>query len=369
MVAPPKPVDITVSEAISIYLDACLAKVDIGKYSQHTYESYTAHLEFFESIVGEGKLLDDVTGEDCDRAMRSYAVSPDRRRQVPIDSDSSPAPVVRGRRGSVASKSGTSQKMFYSALAAFFVESKHRRWVQESPVEYMTLTPARVSNRATKREAMTIEQAQAVLDYGAGSYAKATSDAGRLRWHINNTVLHLLLMTGCRNSELTAADRADFVPTGAGGASWGIYGKGGKVRHVPVTAPMWDMLVSLWALLDSHVESGFFGDSVAPVVASAAFVTTRGNRLGRGYLSDLAHRARVNVAAVPEVSHLAREFVPHTLRHTAATQLVASGSDIKQVMELLGHSNLSTTSAYLDRMPGQLEQAVERAGFRFSSGT
>ena len=48
----------------------------------------------------------------------------------------------------------------------------------------------------------------------------------------------------------------------------------------------------------------------------------------------------------------------HTIRHSFATHLVDNGTDLHTVKELLGHSNLQTTSRYLHLSTARIKTVI-----------
>lgn len=142
----------------------------------------------------------------------------------------------------------------------------------------------------------------------------------------DRALLELFYSSGLRLAELTALDLSHLD---LADGMVRVTGKGGKARVVPVGAKA---RVALGDWL-SHRPA------LAAPDEAAVFLGRGGRRLGRRAVQDIvARRARGQGLVQP--AH------PHMLRHSFASHLLESSSDLRAVQELLGHANIATTQVY-----------------------
>jgi site-specific recombinase XerD len=140
----------------------------------------------------------------------------------------------------------------------------------------------------------------------------------------DTALLEVLYGSGLRIAEATGLDVDDVDLDRARVVVWG---KGGKQRTVPLSAPAVDGL-RRW-LADGR---DLMVTDLSP--PAAVFLNHRGRRL----TPRDARRVLDRRAAAP--TH------PHALRHTFATHLLDGGADLRVVQELLGHADVATTQRY-----------------------
>jgi site-specific recombinase XerD len=140
----------------------------------------------------------------------------------------------------------------------------------------------------------------------------------------DDAVLEVLYGSGLRVSELCSLGPVD-LDLGRGRAT--VWGKGGKQRVVPLSAPS---VAALEAWLAGPRQELLQDGS--PL--DALFLNQRGHRLTPRDVRRILDRRAANP------TH------PHALRHTFATHLLDGGADLRAVQELLGHADLGTTQRY-----------------------
>jgi integrase/recombinase XerD len=142
-------------------------------------------------------------------------------------------------------------------------------------------------------------------------------------------MLELLYATGMRVSELVSLNvrdanlKAGFVR---------CFGKGSKERIIPIHSKA------------TRAVKGYVDDGRQRLLGvtgeTALFLNRRGQRLTRQglwlILKGYAKKAEITA-----------ELTPHVLRHSIATHLLHSGKmNLRELQELLGHANISTTQVY-----------------------
>jgi site-specific recombinase XerD len=159
----------------------------------------------------------------------------------------------------------------------------------------------------------------------------AAPDLTRWIGRRDRALLLVAVQTGLRNAELCSLRRRD-VQLGVG-AHLRCTGKGRKARGTPLRRDV-AAVIEAWL-----VERG--GGPDDPV-----FPSTRGGFLSADALQGLVAR---NVAAASTMcpSLAERTITPHTLRHTAAMDLLRRGVDLTVIALWLGHESIETTQIYL----------------------
>lgn len=147
-------------------------------------------------------------------------------------------------------------------------------------------------------------------------------------------IVELLYGGGLRVAELTGLDAVagptarGWVDLQAGEAH--VLGKGAKRRTVPVGGKA-VLALQRWLALRDPVGT--------KAAQSALFIGRNGTRLSAQSIWQRLRRRGLQAG-------LATPVHPHMLRHSFASHLLQSSSDLRAVQELLGHASITTTQVY-----------------------
>lgn len=160
----------------------------------------------------------------------------------------------------------------------------------------------------------------------------------------DRAILLVAVQTGLRVCELTALRRQDL--TLGTGAHVRCLGKGRKLRCTPLRRDV-SRILAAWLR------------ECPPPPDTPLFPTSRGARMSEDAVERLvAKHVATARQACPSLAH--KRVTPHTLRHTAAMQLLQRGVDRTVIALWLGHESIETTQIYFHADLRLKEKALAR---------
>lgn len=174
-----------------------------------------------------------------------------------------------------------------------------------------------------------------------------TAGLNRLAWDklTARLAIEVLCLTGVRIGELVKIRLSDID---CQLRQILISGKGNKERHVVLPD---DVTMQRLQRYRSQISARF------PAPPPQLFLNGLGRPANEQYLRRV-------IRCFAEDADLGRHVTPHMLRHTAATQLLEAGVDIRFLQKLLGHASITTTELYTHVGGHALRNEITRANVR-----
>jgi len=215
-----------------------------------------------------------------------------------------------------------------ASLRSFYRYLVQQGKLKENPASYLQVP--KFDKPLPKN--LDVDQVNHLLDFDTSEDTLACRD---------KAILELFYSSGLRLDELVSANLQDI--------DWSealirVRGKGNKQRVLPI-GRMAVAAIKDWL----KVRSAYVGAD-----PEALFLSKQKNRISHRQVQQ-----RVNLWS--ERQGLTQHLHPHMLRHSFATHMLESSSDLRAVQELLGHANLNTTQVYTHLDFQQLAKVYDNA--------
>jgi integrase/recombinase XerC/integrase/recombinase XerD len=276
----------------------------VRNLSDRTLRAYQSDLSQFHHHMNDARMV-DITPEHLESYLDKLGTGPYR---------------------------DTSIRRKVAALKVFFRYLEEKGIVTESPARKLKIkrpVENRVPTVLSQREirALLTAPKEQIADLTA---MRDQAPGGRNRYFCavrDNLILELLFSTGIRIGELVALNVSDIDLEQK---MIQITGRATRGRLVAVTGE------AVTAALSQYLELR----AERALDTHALFVGRSGTRLTI-YSIENIFKKHVRLAEIK------RHITPHSLRHTMAAMLVSSGTDIREVQEILGHASILSTQVYM----------------------
>jgi site-specific recombinase XerD len=294
---------------------------------------------FTERLIGQRRVSPNTIAayRDTLRLLLGFAAKQLHRQPSELDLGDLDAGLITAFLTHLESERGNSVKTRNVRLAAIhslyrYAALRHPEHAQD--IQRVLAIPPKRSDRALVT----------FLDQTEIDALLAAPDRSTWTGRRDHALLLTAIQTGLRASELTGLNCGDIHL--ATGAHVSCRGKGRKQRITPLTT-ITVAVLRVWLAERS-------GNTDNPL-----FPTSQGRHLSR---DGLERRLTKHLStAAPRCPSLREKNVTlHTLRHTAAMQLLHAGVDTSVIALWLGHERVETTQIYLHADLALKEQALAR---------
>lgn len=219
----------------------------------------------------------------------------------------------------------SSQARILSGIKSFFNYLLLSGKIKNSPVEFIEAPKA----KRNLPDILTTDEIDQIIKSVCTQTTKGKRD---------RAMLELLYSCGLRVSELTSLKMCDLF---FGEGYIRVVGKGDKQRIIPISSTAQQKIE---CYLKERVCKRAGEDTL--------FLNNRGAKLTRVMIFTILKNATIN-------GGISKKISPHTFRHSFATHLLEGGASIRQVQEMLGHENITTTEIYTHLESERLRKTVE----------
>ena len=234
-------------------------------------------------------------------------------------------------------KSCATIRLSLLAIKHFYVSCLAENLVKENPVVGVK-APREKREVGSTINYLTLEELQQLIDSILPTYKIRGENTVKIQVLRDRLLLGCMALQGCRSIEMHRANFGD-ISSSYGQHYLKLDGKN-SIRTV-ILRP--DLGEEIARYRQARVKSGEKLNAVSPLFISLSN-RRYGQRLSRSGIGHIVDSYLEKCGL--KHTDLERNLSPHSLRHTAGTLSLQSGSSLREVQDFLGHSDPKTTAIY-----------------------
>lgn len=290
--------------------------------SDHTLRAYTIDLDQFKSFAKK-----DHEVSKCDRTLiRGYMQHLFEDRGLKESSVKRRMACLKGMFGWLEDEMVIERTPFYRLSLKIKLPARLPRAVPRIELNRLLNTPLKALRLKNRKS------------YSTNKFLNAIRTRREFIQLTTLLSLELLFATGSRVGELTQIKTTD-INLDEGIIK--ILGKGNRERQVFLPDE------EIHDLIRAYINAR----SQYSPATEVFLINTRGSQAS-------TQNIRLYISQASKQANLENRVTPHMLRHSAATQLLIAGLDIRYVQRLLGHQSITTTQIYTHVSDTELKTAI-----------